>query len=152
MFTRPAKKNAAEYHKAVVSSHVVSFQEPKQMDQFHRYGRHQAACREQAGSYDKTTWTAICFEHKTQYLLIRAPYTRNVVFWHTVGCYNSWANLRCSGCYPLGEKLLWNRSIGECTLPGVVILTQIWPRIIGLYHHVTSTYSFTCRLYAITYW
>ena len=27
------------------------------------------------------------------------------------GCYNSWANLRCSGCYPLGEKLLWNRSI-----------------------------------------
>ena len=24
----------------------------------------------------------ICFEHKTQYLLIRAPYTRIVVFWH----------------------------------------------------------------------
>ena len=48
----------------------------------HRYGRHQAACREPAGSYDKTTRTAICFEHKTQYLLIRAPYTRIVVFWH----------------------------------------------------------------------
>ena len=52
------------------------------IDQSHRYGRHQAACREPAGSYDKTTWTAICFEHKTQYLLIRAPYTRIVVFWH----------------------------------------------------------------------
>ena len=38
--------------------------------------------REPAGSYDKTTRTAICFEHKTQYLLIRAPYTRIVVFWH----------------------------------------------------------------------
>ena len=53
------------------------------IDQSHRYGRHQAACREPAGSYDKTTPTAICFEHQTQYLLIRAPYTRIVVFWLT---------------------------------------------------------------------
>ena len=52
------------------------------INQSHRYGRHQAACGEPAGSYDKTTRTAICFEHKTQYLLIRAPYTRIVVFWH----------------------------------------------------------------------
>ena len=52
------------------------------IDQFHRYGRPQAACHEPAGSYHKTTRTAICFEHKTQYLLIRAPYTRIVVFWH----------------------------------------------------------------------
>ena len=52
------------------------------IDQSHRYGRHLAPCREPAGSYDKTTQTAICFEHKTQYLLIRAPYTRIVVFWH----------------------------------------------------------------------
>ena len=107
------------------------------IDQSHRHGRPQAACREPAGSYDKTTRTAICFEHKTQYLLIHAPYTRIVVFWHisnlpplfrrvklvvipprfieqqylwniaiqpAVGCYKPWANLRCSGCYPLGEK------------------------------------------------
>ena len=113
------------------------------IDQSHRYGRHQAACREPEGSYDKTTPTAICCEHKTKYLIIRAPYTRIVVFWHisnippwfrrvklvviprrfiqqqflrniaiqpAVRCYNSWANLRCSGCYPLGGKLLWNRS------------------------------------------
>ena len=52
------------------------------IDQSHRYGCHQAACREPAGSYDKTTRTAICFEHKTQYLLIRAPYTCIVVFGH----------------------------------------------------------------------
>ena len=52
------------------------------IDQSHRCGHRQAACREPAGSYDKTTRTAICFEHKTQYLLIRAPYTRIVVFWH----------------------------------------------------------------------
>ena len=52
------------------------------IDQSHKYGRHQAACREPAGSYDKTTRTAICFEHKTQYPLIRAPYTRIAVFWH----------------------------------------------------------------------
>ena len=52
------------------------------IDQSHRYGHHQAACREPAGSYDKTTRTAICFEHKTQYLLLRAPYTRIMVFWH----------------------------------------------------------------------
>ena len=54
----------------------------RSIDQSHRYGRHQAALREPAGSYDKTTRIAICFEHKTQYLLIRAPYTRIVVFWH----------------------------------------------------------------------
>ena len=53
------------------------------IDQSHRYGRHQAACREPARIYDKTTRTAICFEHKMQYLLIRAPCTRIVVFWHT---------------------------------------------------------------------
>ena len=56
-----------------------------QIDQSHRYGHPQAACSEPAGSYDKTTRTAICFEYKTQYLLIRAeraPYTRIVVFWH----------------------------------------------------------------------
>ena len=52
------------------------------IDQSHRYGRHQAACRKPEGSYDKTTQTAICFEHKAQYLLIRAPYTRIVAFWH----------------------------------------------------------------------
>ena len=52
------------------------------IDQSHKYGRHRAACRKPAGSYDKTTRTAICFEHKTKYLLIRAPYTRIVVFWH----------------------------------------------------------------------
>ena len=54
----------------------------KAIDQSHRYGRPQAACREPAGSYDKTTQTAICFEHKKQYLLIRTPYTHIVVFWH----------------------------------------------------------------------
>ena len=53
------------------------------IDQSHRYGRHPAACREPSRSYNKTTRTAICFEHKTQYLLIRAPFTRIVVFWHT---------------------------------------------------------------------
>ena len=45
----------------------------------HRCGHPQADCREPAGSYDKTTRAAICFEHKTQYLLIRAPYT---ILWY----------------------------------------------------------------------
>ena len=104
------------------------------IDQSHRYGRPQVACREPAGSYDKTTRIAICFEQKTQYLLIHAPYTHIVVFWHISNippmilqsqiscntptfyiaaifvkycyCYNPWANLRCSGCYPLGEKIV----------------------------------------------
>ena len=29
-----------------------------------------------------------------------------------MGCYNSWANLRSSSCSPLGEKSLWNGTIG----------------------------------------
>ena len=35
------------------------------IDQSPRYGHPQAACREPAGSYDKTTRTAICFEHSS---------------------------------------------------------------------------------------
>ena len=57
--------------------HVFLYTGPnsESIDQSHRYGRPQAACREPTGSYDKTTrTTAICFEHKTQYLLIRAQY------------------------------------------------------------------------------
>ena len=60
----------------------VKFQSNLAIDHFHWCGRRQAACRKLAGSYDKTSRTAICFEHKTQYLSIRAPYTRIVVFWH----------------------------------------------------------------------
>ena len=104
------------------------------INQSHRYRRPQAAYREPAGSCDKTTRTAICFEHKTQYLLIHAPYTRIVVFWHisNIPPMISQSQISCdtptfyiaavfvkycytigsSGCYPLGEKLLWNRSIG----------------------------------------
>ena len=67
---------------AIFASMLISCADDIAIDQSHRYGRPQAACREPAGSYDKTTRTAICFEHKTQYLLIRAPYTRIVVFWH----------------------------------------------------------------------
>ena len=52
------------------------------IDPSHRCGHPQASCRETAGSFDKTTRAAICFEHKPQYILIRAPYTRIVVFWH----------------------------------------------------------------------
>ena len=52
------------------------------IDLSHRCGHRQAPWREPAGSYDNATRTAICFEHKTQYLLIRAPYTLIVVFWH----------------------------------------------------------------------
>ena len=31
-------------------------------------------------------------------------YLWNIATQLAIGCYNSWANLRCSGCYPLGEK------------------------------------------------
>ena len=60
----------------------TSFHHHMWIDPSHRCGHPQAACHEPTGSYDKTTRAAICFEHKTQYLLIRAPYTRIVVFWH----------------------------------------------------------------------
>ena len=44
-------------------------------------------------------------------------YLWNIAIHPAVGCHNSWANLRCSGCVPLGEKLLWNRSIEFRCLP-----------------------------------
>ena len=40
-----------------------------------------AACREPAGKIWQLC-KVLYVEHKMQYLLIRAPYTRIVVFWH----------------------------------------------------------------------
>ena len=92
------------------------------IDQSHRCGHRQAACREPAGSYDKTTRTAICFEHKTQYLLIPAPYTRIVAFWHIskippmigqsqINCNTPTfciATIFVKYCYTTGSWLLYN--------------------------------------------
>ena len=46
-----------------------------------------AGCREPAGKlwqlcYDNCARCYMLFEHKTQYILIHAPFTRIVVFWH----------------------------------------------------------------------
>ena len=42
----------------------------------------QAACREPARKLWQLCKVLYVFEHKTQYLLIHAPITRIVVFWH----------------------------------------------------------------------
>ena len=41
-----------------------------------------AACREPTRKLWQLSNVLYVFEHKTQYLLIHAPYTRIVVFWH----------------------------------------------------------------------
>ena len=41
-----------------------------------------AACREPAGKLWQLRKVLYVFEHKTQYLLIHAPFTRIVLFWH----------------------------------------------------------------------
>ena len=38
-------------------------------------------------------------------------YLWNIALQPSAGCYNVWADLRCSGCSPLGEKSLWNGTI-----------------------------------------
>ena len=91
-----------------------------------------AACREPAWKLWQLCMV-LYFLYNAQYLLIHAPFTRIVVFWHisnvlprfrrvkfvvipprfvlqqylwniaiqpALGCYNSWANLRCSSCSP----------------------------------------------------
>ena len=60
-----------------------------------------------------------------------------------VGCYSSWANLQCSGCLPLGEKLLWNRSIVSrdiaCrTVPMICQVTMSRQLIIQLTWYIDS--------------
>ena len=41
-----------------------------------------AACLEPAGKLWQLCKVLYVFEHKAQYLLIHAPFTRIVVFWH----------------------------------------------------------------------
>ena len=54
-----------------------------------------------------------------------------------IGCYNSWANLRCSGCYPLGEKLLWNRSIISISLDKRAEISL--PQLLNMWHRYCIT-------------
>ena len=49
-----------------------------------------------------------------------------------MGCYNSWANLRCSSCSPLGEKSLWNGTIASPFL--------------AINHMGSSWYHLVCQL------
>ena len=52
---------------------------------------------------------------------IAAIFVKYCYYTITVGCYNSKANWRCSSCSPLGEKLLWKRTIKDslkCILKG----------------------------------
>ena len=108
------------------------------------------ACGEQVGRLRQLCNVLHVFEHKTQYILTHASFTRIVVFWlignvlpndfveskivvipprfvyqqyfrniaikPAVGCYNSWANLGCSSCSPLGEIFLWNGTIRKTVL------------------------------------
>ena len=41
-----------------------------------------AACREPTGKLWQLCEGLYVFEHQTQYILINAPFTRIVVFWH----------------------------------------------------------------------
>ena len=41
-----------------------------------------AACRKPAGKLWQLGKVLYVFEHKAQYILIHAPFTRIVVFWH----------------------------------------------------------------------
>ena len=42
---------------------------------------------------------------------VKQQYLWNIAIQPAVSCYNSWANLRCSCCSPLGEISLWNWTI-----------------------------------------
>ena len=68
----------------------------------------------------------------------------NIAIQPAVSCYNSWANLRCSGCYPLGEKLLWNRSIQQC------LVTHVCPRELG--DHCLASIHSLCKGWLIVNW
>ena len=54
---------------------------------------------------------------------IQQQYLWNIAIEPAVGCYNSWANIRCSGCSPLGEISLWNGTIPACSF---IIRTDCW--------------------------
>ena len=49
------------------------------LDELHKLRVPLAACHKLVGRYNKLSNV---FEHKTQYLLIHAPYTRIVILWH----------------------------------------------------------------------
>ena len=79
-----------------------------------------AACRESAGKLWQLCKVLFVFEHKTQYILIHAPYTRIVVFWHISNitlmisksqiCFNTavfcTAAIFVKYCYTIGSWLI----------------------------------------------
>ena len=84
---------------------------------------------------------------------ILQQYLWNIAIQPAVGCYNSWANLRSSGCYPLGEKWLWNRSIGQVLIrdiirSGIAIHTAYAPHLCNPYAIDTQIIRNTCEIVA----
>ena len=87
------------------------------IDQSHRYRRPRADCRETSGKlWQDVLELLYVFEHKTQYLLIRAPYTRIVVCGN-ISTPNDFAKSNLS-LYPhvfyssnICEILLYNRQL-----------------------------------------
>ena len=126
------------------------------IDQSHRYGRPQAACREPARSYDKTTRSAICFDHKTQYLLNRAPYTRLVVFWHisNIPPMISQSQISCNTAPPppppppfsACRLSFWPPKLTKSIIYRAVHPYWFWPRIPPLYSRVGANSIISTRL------
>ena len=58
--------------------------------------------------YPQGFHSQICYDTPC---FILQQYLLNIVIQSAVSCADLWANIRCSGCSPLGEKWLWNRTI-----------------------------------------
>ena len=58
-----------------------------------------------------------------------------------VSCNKSWVNLRCLGCSPLGEKLLWNRSR---IIPRHVSMFWYLPSLLGIVSDEINSIGVSC--------
>ena len=73
---------------------------------------------------------------KSQIWFNTAKFVQQQYLWYiaiqpVVGCYTSWANIRYSGCSPLGEISLWNGTIKRAIYPSDIALGGATQVLIG---------------------
>ena len=61
---------------------------------------------------------------------VQQQYLWNIAIQPAVGCYISWANIRCSGCSPLGEISLWNGTISGMLQYRGLLISLLWTFLI----------------------
>ena len=75
---------------------------------------------------------------------VQQQYLWDITIQPVVGCYNLWTDIHCSSCSSLGEKSLWNKTIGFCVIDRFVFSWKQCP--VSTSRVITNYLGVLCEL------